>query len=257
MTTSQQPPQGDHQNQQPQIPQQWGPPPSYPQEKTYAQPMYAPRNGLGITALCLGIVGILFGLVPFTGFIAFGLGAIGVILGLVGFSRARKRVATNPKMAVAGIVLSVGALALGVWGMVIVFTGLNQLSQDLSQPYTSTPPPAASPAVTNADSESPSAAPSYQLKVEGTAKAAMISWSANGSSGSVDSVKVPWAKTITGEQGSSFQSFTVSAFTPYGDSGDLTCTIVDTKSGEVVSTKSAANGGGDSGSAMVSCDVMG
>lgn len=82
--------------------------------------------------LSLGVVGILFGLVPFTGFVAFALGAVGVILGLVGFSRARKHVATNLKTAISGAVLSVIAIGLGIWGMVIVFTGLNQLATDLN-----------------------------------------------------------------------------------------------------------------------------
>ena len=110
-------------------PQQWAPAPGGQPQVVYPA---APRNGLGITALCLGIVGILFGLIPFTGFVAFALGAVGVILGLVGFSRARKRVATNTKTAVSGTILSLVAIGLGIWGMVVVFTGLNQLSQDLN-----------------------------------------------------------------------------------------------------------------------------
>jgi hypothetical protein len=155
VTTSQQGPAGPHQqpdNPPPaqysgQIPPQWIPPqpPGPPQQPWQGRPQWAPqppapRNGLGIAALCLGIIGMIFGLIPFTGFIAAALGAVGVILGLVGFSHARKHIATNLKTAIAGSILSVIAIALGIWGMVIVFTSFNQLAEDLDKPFSGTPP---------------------------------------------------------------------------------------------------------------------
>ncbi len=75
-----------------------------------------PRNGFGITALVLALVGLVFGLVPFTGFLALILGLLAVLFGLLGWSRTRHGVATNPKMTVIGTVLGVGAAALGIWG---------------------------------------------------------------------------------------------------------------------------------------------
>ena len=202
---------------------------------------------------------MIFGLIPLTGFIAAALGAVGIILGLVGFSHARKGIATNLKTAVAGSILSVIAIALGIWGMVIVFTSVNQLAEDLKQPFSTSPPAGGtSNAVTpGADVNKPSAAPSYQLRVDGSAKAAMITWGANGSTGSQSSADLPWSKTVTGEQGDRFQYFTVSAVTKSGSTGDLTCSIVDTTTNKVVSTKRAESGGGDYGYASVICNVTG
>ncbi|WP_130291581.1 DUF4190 domain-containing protein [Pseudonocardia sediminis] len=137
MTTS--PPPGHPHNQPP--PQQWGPPPNY-QQPHYAP---APRNGLGIAALVLGICGFLSGLIPFFFWFALIAGVIGLILGLVGFSRTRKGVATNKKTSIAGVVLSVLSVAMGIWGAVILFQGLNQLATDLGAP-TNTAPAAVAPA---------------------------------------------------------------------------------------------------------------
>lgn len=89
------------------------------------------RNGLGLAALILGIVGMLFGMVPLTGFIAFAVGVTGLILGLAGWSRVRKNKATNKKTAIFGVITSVLAVILGIWGMAIFFGALNDLGNDL------------------------------------------------------------------------------------------------------------------------------
>lgn len=127
--TTSQPPSGA--NQIP--PQQWGPPPNY------QQPVYAPRNGLGIAALVLGICGILSGIIPFFFWFALIAGVIGLILGLVGFGRTRKGYATNRKTSVAGLLLSAGAIAMGIWGAVILFQATDQLMNDLGSATDSAP----------------------------------------------------------------------------------------------------------------------
>lgn len=91
-----------------------------------------PRNGLGIAGLVLGICGLVVGLIPLLGMGAILLGVIGLVLGLVGVTRARRRVATNIKTAVSGVVASVLAIALGITGMVIVANAVTQLGEDLS-----------------------------------------------------------------------------------------------------------------------------
>lgn len=98
---------------------------------TIAAAPTVPRNGFGITALVLALIGLVFGLVPFTGFIALILGMLAVLFGLLGWSRTRHGVATNRKMTVIGTVLGIGAAALGVWGMVIVFGAVDKLGKDL------------------------------------------------------------------------------------------------------------------------------
>lgn len=91
-----------------------------------------PAAGLAIAALILGIIGVLFGLVPLTFWIAGPLGTVGLVLGLVAFGRSRR--AHAPKaMAAWGSGLSVGALVLSVVGAVIFFTAVDELGDDLDE----------------------------------------------------------------------------------------------------------------------------
>lgn len=103
-------------------------------------PPPVPRNGFGITALCLALVGVLFGFIPLTGFIAVGLGVLALVFGALGFARARKGIATNTKMSVTSLVLAAGAVALGIWGLTILYSAtedfvndMNQINQQLNQ----------------------------------------------------------------------------------------------------------------------------
>lgn len=98
-----------------------------------SQPTFVPRNGFGITALVLAIVGVVFGLVPFTGFIALILGALAVLFGLLGVGRARRQIATNKTMSLIGTALGVVVVALGIWGMVITFTAINEVGEELDK----------------------------------------------------------------------------------------------------------------------------
>lgn len=97
----------------------------------YAVPM---RNGFGITALVLGIVGIVpFGLMPITGFIALVLGVLSLIFGLLGLQRTRKGIADNTKMSWAGTVLGAVATALGIVMTVVLFQATNQFVNDMDR----------------------------------------------------------------------------------------------------------------------------
>ena len=68
--------------------------------------LQAPRNGLGIAALILGIIGVVIGIIPFFFWVAGILGVIGLILGFVGRGRAKRGEATNGTMALWGIITS-------------------------------------------------------------------------------------------------------------------------------------------------------
>lgn len=81
-----------------------------------------PRNGLGPTALALGVVGVLFGLFPSTFFVAGALGVAGFVLGRVGHRRCMLGNATNGRVAMAGSVISGAAVVLACFGAVIVFS---------------------------------------------------------------------------------------------------------------------------------------
>lgn len=77
-----------------------------------------PRNGLGTAALVLGIIGIVFCWIPFTGW---ALNILAVIFGAIGRKRALAGQATNKSSAVAGLVM--GVIGLAVW-IVILIIGL-------------------------------------------------------------------------------------------------------------------------------------
>jgi hypothetical protein len=106
--------------------QQWMPAPP-----TGYQPQ--PRNGYGVTALVLAIVGLVFGLVPFTGFLAIMCGGTSVLFGLLGLGRIRRHEATNKGLTITGLVLGALALLLGVIGLIIVMNAATKLSNDLSK----------------------------------------------------------------------------------------------------------------------------
>ncbi|MGV9939158.1 DUF4190 domain-containing protein [Streptomyces sp. NPDC003401] len=71
----------------------------------------APSNGMGITAMVLGIVAAVgFCLWP----VAIVVGVLALIFGLIGRSKADRGEATNPGQALAGIICGAVGLALGV-----------------------------------------------------------------------------------------------------------------------------------------------
>jgi hypothetical protein len=96
-----------------------------------APPRPAPRNGIGLAAVIVAPVGILFGLVPLTGFIAVICALVAIPLALVGRSRVRKGTATNGKTTMTGLIAGVVALALGIWGITIVFNATGELLDTL------------------------------------------------------------------------------------------------------------------------------
>jgi hypothetical protein len=80
----------------------------YPPQPYVAQP----SNGMGVTSLVLGIVGLLFSFVPVIGVIAWPLVILGTIFGGVGISKANQVPGMPKGMAVAGLVCSLVGLAI-------------------------------------------------------------------------------------------------------------------------------------------------
>ncbi|MFF5566098.1 DUF4190 domain-containing protein [Streptomyces sp. NPDC012623] len=85
----------------------------YPGADPYGGP--APRNGLGIAALVVGLVGLLLFWTVIGGIV---LGLLAIVFGVIGFLRGRRGEATNGTMSLIGAVI--GALALLVSGLLIV-----------------------------------------------------------------------------------------------------------------------------------------
>jgi hypothetical protein len=76
------------------------------------------RNGLGTAALVLGILAVLFSLIPLIGIVAWPLGITGLILGFVGLARVNHREATNRGVTIAGLITSGVALVICVLWLV-------------------------------------------------------------------------------------------------------------------------------------------
>jgi hypothetical protein len=98
---------------EPPPPPEWGaypgsyPPPPPQPYSGYAPPPVAPKNGLGIAALVVAIIGLVFCWTVVGGVI---LGVVAVIIGFVARGRVKRGQATNGGVAIAGIVL--GFLAI-------------------------------------------------------------------------------------------------------------------------------------------------
>lgn len=96
-------------------------------------PSATASNGFAVTALVLGIVGVVFGLVPFLFFLAWILGVLGLVFGVLGRSRATKDPRAGKKvMATWGAALGTVAIALGVAGIVIVNNAVDHVSKKLN-----------------------------------------------------------------------------------------------------------------------------
>ncbi len=114
----------------------WYPPESAPapQQPTtataypYAPPVLpepAKGNGLAITAMVLGIVGIVFCWVPFFGVL---LGILAVIFGIIGARRASAR-GTKRGQARAGWILGSVTIVLGVVLTIVLINAANHISK--------------------------------------------------------------------------------------------------------------------------------
>ncbi|MFG2923685.1 DUF4352 domain-containing protein [Streptomyces sp. NPDC048305] len=91
------------------------------------------RNGLGIAALVLGIIGTVSGLVPLLFWLAGVLGLIALILGLAGRGRTKRGEATNKGVTTFGAVLGLVALILSVVGAVLTFKAVDDVVSELDK----------------------------------------------------------------------------------------------------------------------------
>ncbi|MFH8403638.1 DUF4190 domain-containing protein [Streptomyces sp. NPDC018019] len=107
--------------------------PHAPQAPMGMPPQQAARNGLGVAALVLGLIGALSGLIPLLFWLAGLLGLLALIFGLVGRGRAKRGQATNKGMATAGAVFGAIALILSVVGVVITVTAVNDAVQEVNK----------------------------------------------------------------------------------------------------------------------------
>ncbi|MER5207812.1 DUF4190 domain-containing protein [Streptomyces sp. NPDC002825] len=116
---------------------------------TQVPPAAAPqvmRNGLGTTALILGIIGTISGFIPLFFWLAGILGLIALILGLVGKGRVKRGEANNKGVALTGVILGLASLVLSVVGLVIVVTAVGDAVDEIDKSIKDTAPSSSAPA---------------------------------------------------------------------------------------------------------------
>jgi hypothetical protein len=102
------------------------------------------RNGLGTAALVLGIIGILFAVIPFLFWIGTVLGLLALILGLVGLGRAKRGEATNKGTATAGTVLGLLALIVSVIIGIVTVMAVDEAVDEINKAVENAAPKEAS-----------------------------------------------------------------------------------------------------------------
>ncbi|MDQ8701355.1 DUF4190 domain-containing protein [Streptomyces sp. LHD-70] len=112
-------------------PSPFGPPPG---GQPMAPPPFPvppqPQNGLGITALVLGIIGAVLFFTVWGGIV---LGVLALIFGLVGHSKARKGLATNKGVALSGAILGGIALIVSIVWLVVVVMAVQSVSDEIQK----------------------------------------------------------------------------------------------------------------------------
>ncbi|REK88991.1 DUF4352 domain-containing protein [Streptomyces inhibens] len=104
-----------------------------PQGPTGAHAPQAARNGLGVAALILGIIGALSGIPMVLFWLAGPLGILALIFGLVGLSRAKKGQATNKGVAVTGTILGGLAIILAIVGIIVTVLAVNKAVDEINK----------------------------------------------------------------------------------------------------------------------------
>ena len=104
---------------------QTGPPPTQPY-------LLKPRNGAGVAALVLGLLGLVLALLVLPAPLGALLGLLAAVFGIMGISRAGRGDATNRGQAVTGLISGILALALGVFLTVRIGSYLQDHASDFN-----------------------------------------------------------------------------------------------------------------------------
>ncbi|PBC75628.1 hypothetical protein BX265_0298 [Streptomyces sp. TLI_235] len=96
----------------------------------YGMPAPQPRNGLGVAAMVLGIVGAVLSLVIVLFWLSWLPALLAVIFGAIGLGHARKGLATNRAMALAGVILGVAGLLVSAGAGVFVVAHVQAVNEE-------------------------------------------------------------------------------------------------------------------------------
>lgn len=103
------------------------------QHPAYPQPGPPPgtlaKNGLGTAGFVTGLIGLVFSPIPVVGMVAWPLVIIGLVLSILGVLRARRGVATNKGLSIAGIACSATGLVICILWAAAIGETAQQLDQ--------------------------------------------------------------------------------------------------------------------------------
>ncbi|WBP84798.1 DUF4190 domain-containing protein [Kitasatospora cathayae] len=104
--------------------------PAAPYWPPYPVPAPPPRNGLGVAAMVLGIVGTALSLAVLLFWLSWLPALLALIFGIIGLGHARRGVATNRGMALAGVILGITGLVVSVGAGVFVVARVNAVNEE-------------------------------------------------------------------------------------------------------------------------------
>jgi hypothetical protein len=104
-------------------------------------------NGLAITSLTLGIVGVLLSWIPIVGYLAFILGLLGVVFGVIGIFKSHRI------MSIVGTALSVLALIFSTIAFVSFANSVDSAVDDYNAAVESAPAAPSAPTLTTPEDE--------------------------------------------------------------------------------------------------------
>ncbi len=93
-------------------------------------PAPVPRNGLGVAAMVLGIVGAVLSLAVFLFWLSWLPALLALVFGVIGLGYARRGVATNRAMALAGVILGISGLLVSVGAGVFVVARVHAVDRE-------------------------------------------------------------------------------------------------------------------------------
>ncbi|MFJ4848810.1 MULTISPECIES: hypothetical protein [unclassified Streptomyces] len=98
--------------------------PAYPGGPYGAWGQPAPRNGFGVTAMVLGIIGSILGIACFGAFLGLPLGLAALVFGIVGLRIVRRGEATNRGQALTGLILGIVSVVVSGAMIALVVGGI-------------------------------------------------------------------------------------------------------------------------------------
>lgn len=170
-------------------------------------------NGFGTAALVLGIIAVVFSIIPVVGFIAFILGPLALIFGIIGITRKFTKKGTS----ITGIILGALSIIIAIIVTAMIAAAATSVTETLNKEH------------------------KIEYVVTSTGPANVSYWNGDGSS--TEDITGDWKKEVTAT------GFGISSLVVTGDfatESSVTCEII------VDGVSSSTNSGSGTG-AMASC----